>query len=88
MAASGPSSRELIGLGASVAGSVILGLVVGYLLDGLWHTSPALLFVGLAVGVAGAAATIALQIRRSAQAGPAAVEHHPEEGPSCKEALG
>ncbi|MGL6236582.1 MAG: AtpZ/AtpI family protein [Segniliparus sp.] len=88
MAASGPSSRELIGLGASVAGSVVLGLVVGYLLDGLWDTSPALLFAGLAIGVVGAATMIALQVRRFAKADSEAEKHHPEEGPSCKEALG
>ena len=88
MAAAGPSPRELVGLGASVAGSVILGLVVGHMLDGLWHTSPALLFAGLAVGVVGAAGMIALQVRRFAKADPVAEEHHPEEGPSCKEALG
>ncbi|EFV14764.2 AtpZ/AtpI family protein [Segniliparus rugosus] len=86
MAASGPSSRELIGLGASVAGAVILGLVLGYALDALCGTSPALLFAGLAIGVVAAAAVIALQVRRFASADPSAEEQSKET--SCsKEAL-
>lgn len=85
MAASAPSSRELIGLGASVAGSVILGLVAGFFSDKVLDTSPALLFVGLFLGVLGAAAVIALRVRRFATADVTAEERSAAASPTSSQ---
>ncbi|ADG97173.1 hypothetical protein Srot_0691 [Segniliparus rotundus DSM 44985] len=82
MAASAPSSRELIGLGASVAGSVILGLAAGFFSDKALGTSPALLFVGLLLGVLGATAVIALRVRRFATADVTAEEQSVSAAPT------
>ncbi|PZR71100.1 MAG: hypothetical protein DLM66_02245 [Candidatus Dormiibacter spiritus] len=60
----GPSSAELIGLGGMLAGSVIVPLVGGALLDGALHTGPLLLLVGLGVGIVAAAAVMYLRMVR------------------------
>jgi F0F1-type ATP synthase assembly protein I len=74
MPGASPSPRQLIGLGAAVAGSVVFGLVVGFALDSFCHTSPILLFVCLAVGVGCAVAVVAQQLRQFNRAESVVVE--------------
>jgi F0F1-type ATP synthase assembly protein I len=47
-----PSPRELIGVGSGIAGLVVTGLLLGWLLDTRIGTLPVFIFVGLAVGMA------------------------------------
>lgn len=44
--------RDLVGLGGMLAGAVVLGLVVGLLVDRAAGTSPAFTLVGIAAGIA------------------------------------
>jgi F0F1-type ATP synthase assembly protein I len=47
--------RDLVGLGGMLAGAVVLGVVVGLLVDHAADTSPVFTLIGLAIGmVAGA----------------------------------
>lgn len=43
--------RDLVGLGGMLAGAVILGMVLGLLVDKAAGTEPAFTLVGLALGV-------------------------------------
>lgn len=47
--------RDLVGLGGMLAGAVVLGMVVGLLVDHAAGTSPAFTLVGLALGIVAAA---------------------------------
>jgi len=60
----GPSGAELLGLGAFLAAAVVIPLVAGLALDAALHTSPAGLFIGLAVGIAAACLGLWGQLRR------------------------
>jgi len=60
----GPSGAELAGLGALIAGVVVVPLVAGLLLDSALRTGAIFLIVGLAVGVVGAAATVYVRFKR------------------------
>jgi F0F1-type ATP synthase assembly protein I len=44
--------RDLVGLGGMLAGAVVVGLVLGLLLDHVAGTSPTFTLVGIAVGIA------------------------------------
>jgi ATP synthase protein I len=46
-----PSAAAFLGMGLSAAVCVGAGVVLGIWLDGTWHTSPALLVVGLLLGL-------------------------------------
>lgn len=46
-----PSPAELIGLGSTVFALVVGCTLLGWFADGRLHTSPALVFAGLAVGI-------------------------------------
>jgi F0F1-type ATP synthase assembly protein I len=59
-----PGGRELLGLGAAIAGAMIVPLVAGILLDGALRTGPVFLFIGVAVGIVAAVATAFVRIRR------------------------
>lgn len=59
-----PSIGDLIWVGTACAISVLAGGGIGYLLDGLWHTSPWLSFVGLAFGVLSAFMLAWAQVRK------------------------
>jgi ABC-type cobalamin transport system permease subunit len=59
-----PGGGELLGLGAAIAGAMIVPLVAGALLDGAFKTGPILLIVGVAVGIVSASATAYLRIKR------------------------
>lgn len=54
----------LIGMGAAIAAVLVLGLVVGWLVDRLASTSPIFLLVGLTFGVVGACTYTITQFRR------------------------
>jgi ATP synthase protein I len=50
-------------MGLSAAVCVAAGVVLGLWLDSVFHTAPALLLVGLALGLATAALSVIKQIR-------------------------
>lgn len=47
----GLRGRDLIGLGGLLAGAVVAGLVVGYLVDEAAGTSPVFVLVGIGLGI-------------------------------------
>jgi F0F1-type ATP synthase assembly protein I len=55
--------RDLVGLGGMLAGAVVLGLVVGLLLDHAAGTSPVFTLVGIALGIAAAVAAFWVRVR-------------------------
>lgn len=54
----GPSGAELAGLGVMLAAAFVAPLVLGVVLDGVLHTSPLFVFVGLVVGIAATVAVV------------------------------
>jgi len=58
-----PGAAAFLGMGLSAAICVGLGVVVGLWLDSKFHTAPALLLVGLALGLLTAAMSVIKQIR-------------------------
>jgi F0F1-type ATP synthase assembly protein I len=59
-----PGGSELLGLGAAIAGAMIVPLVAGALIDGALRTGPIFLIIGVAVGIVGASVTAILRIKR------------------------
>jgi F0F1-type ATP synthase assembly protein I len=59
-----PSAVAFLGMGLSAAACVAAGVVLGIWADDSWHTSPALLVVGLLLGLALATFFVVGQIRR------------------------
>ena len=59
----GLRGRDLVGLGGMLAGAVVLGLVVGLLLDHAVGSSPAFTLVGIALGIAAGAAAFWARVR-------------------------
>ena len=55
--------RDLVGLGGMLAGAVVLGLVLGLLLDHAAGTSPAFTLVGILLGIVAAAAAFWVRVR-------------------------
>ncbi|HEY3529628.1 MAG TPA: AtpZ/AtpI family protein [Nocardioides sp.] len=55
--------RDLVGLGGMLAGAVVLGLVVGLLVDHAAGTSPAFTLVGIALGIAAGAVAFWMRVR-------------------------
>ena len=53
----------LLGMGAAVAGAIVAGLGLGWLVDSLTGTAPVFLLVGLLLGVVGAVCYAILQFR-------------------------
>ena len=62
---SSPSLMDLLSMGIGAALAIGVWLVAGLLLDGWLHTSPALTFTGLALGIASAIILTVRQVRRS-----------------------
>jgi 1,4-dihydroxy-2-naphthoate octaprenyltransferase len=58
-----PSAAAFLGMGLSAAVCVGIGVVLGLWADSAWHTSPALLLVGMAVGLTVAVVMVITQIR-------------------------
>jgi F0F1-type ATP synthase assembly protein I len=59
-----PGAVAFLGMGLSAAVCVAIGVGLGLWADSAWHTAPALLIVGLLLGVAAAASMVVGQIRR------------------------
>jgi F0F1-type ATP synthase assembly protein I len=59
-----PSAVAFLGMGLSAAMCVGAGVVLGIWADDTWHTAPALLVVGLLLGVAAATVFVVAQIRK------------------------
>jgi F0F1-type ATP synthase assembly protein I len=59
-----PGAAAFLGMGLSAAVCVALGVWLGIWGDSTWHTSPALLVVGLVLGLAAATSMVVTQIRK------------------------
>ena len=59
----GLGGRDLIGLGGLLAGSVIAGTALGYLLDQAADTTPAFTLVGIALGIVAGGVGFWLRVR-------------------------
>jgi F0F1-type ATP synthase assembly protein I len=59
-----PSAAAFLGMGLSAAACVGVGVGLGLLADGAWHTAPALLLVGMFVGLVAAVLSVVKQIRQ------------------------
>ena len=55
--------RDLIGLGGLLAGCVVVGTLLGMLVDHLADTSPVFTLVGVALGIAGGAVGFWVRVR-------------------------
>jgi F0F1-type ATP synthase assembly protein I len=55
--------RDLVGLGGMLAGAVVLGLVVGLLVDHAAGTEPAFTLVGIVLGIAAGVVAFWLRVR-------------------------
>ena len=55
--------RDLVGLGGMLAGAVVIGLVLGLLLDKAVGTEPAFTLVGIALGIAVGAVAFWVRVR-------------------------
>jgi F0F1-type ATP synthase assembly protein I len=55
--------RDLVGLGGMLAGAVVLGLVVGLLLDRAAGTGPTFTLVGIVLGIAAGVVAFWLRVR-------------------------
>jgi len=55
--------RDLVGLGGLLAGAVVVGMVLGLLVDNAAGTSPALALVGIALGIIGGGVGFWLRVR-------------------------
>lgn len=54
MAPETPSWQSLLGMGAVIAASLVVGMALGWLVDTLLDTAPTFILVGLVLGIAGA----------------------------------
>jgi F0F1-type ATP synthase assembly protein I len=61
--ARGPGLRDLLTLGGMLVGSIVIGLVLGLLLDAWWDTSPAFVLAGTAFGIVAAGAGFWIRVR-------------------------
>ena len=59
----GPNLRDLLTLGGMLVGCIVMGLVVGLLLDAWWDTSPAFVLAGTALGIVAASTGFWLRVR-------------------------
>ena len=57
--------RDLVGLGGMLAGAVVVGLVVGLLVDHAAGTSPAFTLLGIGLGIAAAAVGFWVRVRNA-----------------------
>jgi F0F1-type ATP synthase assembly protein I len=55
--------RDLVGLGGMLAGAVVVGLVLGLLLDHVAGTSPTFTLAGIAVGIAAGVVAFWFRVR-------------------------
>ena len=59
----GLRGSDLVGLGGMLAGAVVVGLVLGLLLDHAAGTSPAFTLAGIALGIAAGAVAFWARVR-------------------------
>ena len=59
----GLRGRDLIGLGGLLAGSVIAGLVLGYLVDAAAGTAPVGVLVGIGLGILAGCVGFVVKVR-------------------------
>jgi len=59
-----PGAAAFLGMGLSAAVCVAIGVGLGLWADSAWHTAPALLVVGLLLGLAAATLGVVGQIRK------------------------
>lgn len=55
--------RDLVGLGGLLAGAVVAGLVIGFLLDDRAGTSPTFTLIGIALGIVSGGVGFWLRVR-------------------------
>jgi F0F1-type ATP synthase assembly protein I len=55
--------RDLVGLGGMLAGAVVLGMVLGLLVDHAAGTEPVFTLVGIALGIAAGAVAFWVRVR-------------------------
>lgn len=58
-----PGWSTLLGIGAVSAVTLVAGVALGFWLDDLFDTSPILVFIGIALGIAGGIYYTVAQIR-------------------------
>jgi F0F1-type ATP synthase assembly protein I len=59
-----PGAVAFLGMGLSAAVCVAIGVWLGLWADSHWHTAPALLVVGLLLGLGAATSLVVAQIRK------------------------
>jgi F0F1-type ATP synthase assembly protein I len=59
-----PGWSTLLGIGSVSAASLAAGLALGWWLDGVFGTSPILVFLGIALGLVGGVCYTAVQFRQ------------------------
>lgn len=59
----GLRGRDLIGLGGLLAGAVVAGLVLGYLLDEVAGTAPVFVLVGIGLGILAGCVGFVVKVR-------------------------
>jgi len=60
----GPDLSTLLGLGVATAAFLVVGLGLGWLADELLDSLPVFVFIGLALGIAGASAYVYAQFKK------------------------
>jgi F0F1-type ATP synthase assembly protein I len=55
--------RDLVGLGGMLAGAVVVGMVIGLLLDHAAGTSPTFTLIGIALGIAAGVTAFWVRVR-------------------------
>jgi F0F1-type ATP synthase assembly protein I len=63
----GLRGRDLIGLGGLLVGSVVVGTLLGIVLDRAFDTTPALTIIGVFAGIGAAAVGFWLRVRAAMQ---------------------
>jgi len=58
-----PGWSTLLGIGTVSAATFVAGMALGWWLDGLLHTTPVFVLVGIALGIAGGVCYTVVQIR-------------------------
>ena len=59
----GLRGRDLIGLGGLLAGAVVAGLVLGYLVDEVAGTAPVFVLVGIGLGILAGCVGFVVKVR-------------------------
>jgi F0F1-type ATP synthase assembly protein I len=60
----GPELSDLLGMGATTAAFLLVGLGLGWLVDEAFHSIPVFILIGLALGVLGASGYVYVQFKK------------------------